>query len=75
MYYNCLGLSVPPQVLGVFNPEDYPIEDEDEKMRRQRAKEMVEGVELSEKFGMLSFSIGSYQPAHSQVSKIEIKLE
>jgi hypothetical protein len=54
--------------LGIFNPDDYPIEDEDEKMRRQRAREIAEGVELSDKFGILSISKGEiYQPAHSQV--------
>jgi suppressor of cytokine signaling 5 len=57
--------------LSLFNPADYPIDDEDERMRRQRAKEMAEGVELSAKFGVLSFKHdNSYHQVHSQVDYI-----
>ena len=63
-----LGLTQQQSLLRLFNPEDYPIEDEDEKMRRQRAKEMEEGVELLDKLGALSFKgNNSYHQVHTQV--------
>jgi len=70
---NTSRICTPPSVLRLFNPEDYPIEDEDEKMRRQRAKEIEEGVELSDKLGVLSFTAdkdSSYHQVHTQVDFI-----
>lgn len=54
--------------LSRFNPADYPIDDEDERMRQQRAREMAEGVdvELSSLVGEVSIRNERY-PAHSQV--------
>lgn len=54
--------------LSKFNPADYPIDDEEERMRRQRAKEMAEGVELAQALqASLSLQENSYK-VHSQVS-------
>jgi hypothetical protein len=50
-----------------FNPADYPIDDEDEKLRQQRAKEMEEGVELTDLMKGVSLRDLSQHTAHSQV--------
>ncbi|CAG7729544.1 unnamed protein product [Allacma fusca] len=63
----------PPIIdLSKFNPADYPIDDEDERMRRQRAKEMQEGVDvdLAQNLGIgLTLQDNSYQ-IHTQVDFI-----
>ncbi|CAL8111189.1 unnamed protein product [Orchesella dallaii] len=56
--------------LSKFNPADYPIDDEDERMRQQRAKEMAEGVDVSLLFGGLTLANVDLYPAHSQVDYI-----
>lgn len=54
--------------LSKFNPADYPIDDEDERMRQQRAKEMAEGVDVSVLLGGLALANNAdLYPAHSQV--------
>lgn len=53
--------------LSKFNPADYPIDDEDERMRRQRAKEIAEGVELAQSLQTgLTLQENPYK-VHSQV--------
>lgn len=54
--------------LSRFNPADYPIDDEDERMRQERAKEMAEGVELVVLMGDVSIRNDCH--AHSQVCPI-----
>lgn len=54
--------------LSKFNPADYPIDDEDERMRQQRAKEMAEGVDVSVLLGGLALANTDLYPAHSQVT-------
>jgi suppressor of cytokine signaling 5 len=62
---------VPIIDLSRFNPADYPIDDEDERMRQQRAKEMAEGVELSNLIdGLAVQENNNSYPAHSQVDYV-----
>lgn len=43
--------------LSSFNPEDYPVEDYEERARQERAREMAEGVDPPPGFrpGIVSF--------------------
>jgi len=58
--------------LSSFNPEDYPVEDYEERARQERAREMAEGVDPPPGFrpGSISFcDSNKYYLRNNQVAE------